>query len=124
MKRVKGAGPHVEMLRTLVLCTGMAVLGAHLIGCAIAAPKKSTGGKGMASKAIEQVLQEQTPGWMSLPGVVGTGIGEHDGNPCIKVLVVKRTKELDDRIPSTVDGFLVITEETGEVRALEGDSPD
>ena len=73
----------------------------------------------MPAKAIEEVLKEHTDEWMSIPGVVGTAIGEYNGKPCIKVLVVKKTKELTEKIPSRVEGFPVIIEATGEIRALD-----
>lgn len=72
----------------------------------------------MARKTIEAVLREHTDRLMALPGVVGTAIGECAGNPCIKVLVVEETPELVNEIPPTLDGYLVVMEETGEIRAL------
>lgn len=72
----------------------------------------------MAGKTIEVVLKEHTDRLMSLPGVVGTAIGACDGNPCIKVLVVKKSPELVKKIPPTLEGYPVVIEETGEIRAL------
>jgi hypothetical protein len=48
----------------------------------------------MAGKTIEAVLKQHTDRLMSLPGMVGTAIGACKGEPCIKVLVVKKTPEL------------------------------
>ena len=70
-------------------------------------------------KTIEQVQAEHTDAWMALPGVVGIAIGEAEGEACIKVLVVEKTKELTSKIPSSVDGYRVILQETGEIRALD-----
>jgi len=67
-------------------------------------------------KTIEQVLEEHTDEWMSLPGVVGTGIGESEGKLCIKVFVIEITPELQQQIPSEVEGYPVIIEETGEFK--------
>jgi len=75
----------------------------------------------MAGKTIEAVLEEYTDRLMSLPGVVGTAIGECDGKPCIKVLVVKKTPELLKKIGPTLEGYLVVIEETGEFRALDSE---
>ena len=55
---------------------------------------------------------------MAVPGVVGTAIGICNGMPCIKVYVVKKTPELDRKIPDTLEGYPVMTEETGEFRRL------
>lgn len=73
----------------------------------------------MTPKSIAEVLNEHTDEWMAIPGVVGTAIGEYNGKPCIKVLVIKKTKDLVKQIPSQVEGFPVAIEETGEIRALD-----
>ena len=73
----------------------------------------------MPEKTIEQVLNERTHEWMAIPGVVGTGIGMFEGSPCIKVLTSSKPQELRDEIPSTVESYPVIIEETGDFRALD-----
>ena len=75
----------------------------------------------MAAKTIEEVLKERTDQWMSIPGVVGTAIGEFRGKPCIKIYVVKKTEELTKKLPSQAEGFPVVIQETGEIRALEAE---
>jgi multidrug efflux pump subunit AcrA (membrane-fusion protein) len=70
----------------------------------------------MNRKPIEQVLQEHTSQWMALTGVVGTAIGLHEEQACIKVLVVERTGQLVKAIPASVEGYRVIIEATGEIR--------
>lgn len=69
---------------------------------------------------IEEAIKQHTDRLLSLPGVVGTAIGACEGRPCIKVLVVKKTPELLNKIPSTLEGFPVAVEETGPIRALDG----
>ena len=73
----------------------------------------------MPEKTLQEVLEEQTDSLMSVPGVVGTAQGECGAQPCIKVLVAKKTPELLREIPSTIDGYLVDVQEIGEIRALE-----
>ena len=73
----------------------------------------------MASKTIEAVLKEHTDSLMSLPGVVGTAQGKCAGQPCIKVFVVKKNPTLLKQIPSTIEGYAVQIEETGEIRARD-----
>ena len=58
---------------------------------------------------------------MSVPGVVGTALGAHQGKPCIKVYVTAKTPALADQLPSALDGHQVVLEETGEIKALETD---
>ena len=73
----------------------------------------------MPEKLIEQVLKEHTDSLMSLPGVVGNGQGLCDGEPCIKVFVVKKTPDLLKHMPSAIEGYTVAVQETGEIRALD-----
>jgi len=73
----------------------------------------------MTEKIIEQVQQEYTSKWMAIPGVEGTAIGLYKGKPCIKIFSSKKTEELRGVIPSTVEGYPVIIEETGTFRALD-----
>jgi hypothetical protein len=72
-----------------------------------------------AGMTIEQALNHHTERLMSIPGVVGTAIGECNGRPCIMVLVEKKTPDLMKKIPSSLEGFPVGVEETGVIRPLE-----
>ena len=55
---------------------------------------------------------------MALPGVIGTAQGEQAGKPCVMVLVVELTDDLERQIPDNLGGYPVVVTETGEVRAL------
>ncbi len=98
-------------------------LGALLAGAACAkqaADREDVQGEDvMPAQTIEEVLSRHTDSLMSLEGVVGTAIGECEGKPCIRVLVVEKTAELLQKIPSTLEGFVVDVQETGEIRALD-----
>ena len=72
----------------------------------------------MPSKPIEKVLEEHTNELMSIEGVVGTAEGLCNSKPCIKVYVIKKTPQLTQRIPTKLEGYPVVIEETGEFRAL------
>ena len=72
----------------------------------------------MPRRTIEQVQETYQNRWMRLAGVVGVGIGALDGKPVLKVLVVKKTPELEQKIPPQVEGYPVVLEETGTIRAL------
>ena len=52
----------------------------------------------------------------TIAGVVGVAIGAVDGQPVIK-LVIKKTPALEQKIPKMVEGYPVMLEETGEIRA-------
>ncbi len=73
----------------------------------------------MPEKTIEAILKELTDTLMSLPGVIGTAQGECAGKPCIKVFVAKKTSDLLKQIPSTIEGYKVEVQETGEIKALD-----
>jgi hypothetical protein len=77
------------------------------------------GEKPMGQKPIEEVLKNHTDHLMSIPGVVGTGIGEFEGKPCIKIFVIKKTEDLEKKIPRVLEGYKVVIDETGEIKALE-----
>ncbi len=92
------------------------------VGIVIGAqPLHATGANetAMRHKTIDAVLSQHTPSLMSLPGVVGTAQSECDGTPCIKVYVSKKRPDLLRQIPSQIDGFPVVVEETGEIRARD-----
>lgn len=72
----------------------------------------------MPKRTIEQVQEEHTDEWMAIPGVEGTAIGLFKGKPCIRIFTSSRSREVRAKIPSTVEGYPVIIEETGEFRAL------
>lgn len=62
------------------------------------------------------VQERHTPHLLSLPGVVGAGVGLTDeGKPSIKVFVTSSELEA---IPLTLEGIPVEVEVTGEFRAL------
>ncbi len=68
---------------------------------------------------IETTLARHSDSLMALPGVVGVAQGESAGQPVITVLVVRRTPDLDARLPRVLDGFPVVVVETGEIRAQD-----
>ncbi|HLG93944.1 MAG TPA: hypothetical protein VI546_03820 [candidate division Zixibacteria bacterium] len=76
----------------------------------------------MPDKPIQQVQEEHTDYLMTLPGVVGTAIGESQGKPCIKVFVSQKTAEIEKGMPASLEGYPVVIEETGEFKALDQDS--
>jgi len=72
----------------------------------------------MQEKPIEVVLNDNSSILMELPGVVGIGQGEYNGDPCIKLFMAKKSPELPKQLPEFLGGYRVIVEETGEFRAL------
>ena len=106
-----------------------ALFGAAIVlslGCLMDCGRRASGDRGgvsqmAAKKTVQQVLKENIDRWTAIPGVVGAGIGECKGQPCIKVLVTEKSEQVQKRIPSQVEGFPVMVEVTGEIRALDTD---
>ena len=74
-------------------------------------------GDEMPSRTIEDVLKEHANDFMAISGVVGIGQGLCDGEPCIKVFLIKKTRESEEKIPGKLEGYNVKIEQTDRVRA-------
>ena len=72
----------------------------------------------MPDNTIEWVLNKYTKKLMLLPGVMGIAQSEFENKPCIKVYVTVKTHELLRQIPSNLEGYVVIVEESGKFQAL------
>jgi hypothetical protein len=71
----------------------------------------------MSRRPIEQVLHDHAATLMAEAGVVGVYQGAlADGSPCIGIMVVKKTAELEKKLPRTLEGYPVRIDETGEIR--------
>jgi hypothetical protein len=115
----------VESLIKRLECTRAAVLviAVVFIACIFGCTERRSGDleqvEGMSRKTIEQVQEEHTEEWMAIDGVEGIAIGLYKNKPCIKIFSSKKADNLRGQIPSTVEGYPVIIEETGTFRALD-----
>ncbi|MHC4206179.1 MAG: hypothetical protein ACYSTT_16130 [Planctomycetota bacterium] len=73
----------------------------------------------MPQKTIEQVQEKHTFEWMAINGVEGTAIGLFENKPCIKIFVSVRADQIKAKIPSIIEDYPVVIEETGTFRALD-----
>jgi hypothetical protein len=73
------------------------------------------GEKNMPTKTIEEVLKEHTNALMDIEGVAGVGQGLSDGKDCIKVFVIAKTPELEEKVPDEIEGYLVEMVVSGEI---------
>jgi len=73
----------------------------------------------VSEKTIEQVLEENTGQWMSIPGVEGTAISLFEDAPCIIVFSSVDPGNLRATIPETLEGFRVVIEMTGTFQARD-----
>ena len=102
----------------IVLSIGAITIAAGLSGCSLSNASDHQKGGRVPGKTIEQVLNEKTDEWMAVPGVAGVAIGEFKGKPCIMIFTSARPQQLRAKLPSTVEGYPVIVEQTGPIRAL------
>jgi hypothetical protein len=102
--------------RILRAAPALVLLG--VMSCAPHSASREPAESHMAKQTIQDVLKKNTDDLMSIPGVQGVAVGERGGRPCILVLVVKKTSEIMTKIPSELEGFPVVVEETGAIRRL------
>ena len=105
-------------IKITALSVSLILITISITACANRKVAGPQGKNAMAAKTIEEVLKEHTPQLMSLAGVVGTAQGFCDNKPCRQVFVIEKTPELDQKIPDVLEGYPVMVEETGEIRAL------
>ena len=97
------------------------VMGWNLAGCnTLITPAPAEMPTTEEIMAVQEQYESQL---MALQGVVGVGIGECEGQPCIKVFVEERTPELERQVPNQLEGFKVDIEVTGLIQPLPQDAP-
>jgi hypothetical protein len=106
------------MVKMTALCICFSVF-CMAAGCG--AQNNFAGHKGdvrVPGKTVSEVLKEHTRELMSVPGVIGTAEGLCDNRPCIKVYVDKRSPEIDEKIPHSIEGYPVEVEVTGKFHTM------
>ena len=109
----------VKQIVIVLLNIGAIIAAGSIAGCFCTGPSDLEKGQSMPERTIEQVQEEHTNAWMAIPGVVGTAIGLHEGKPCIKIFTSSKPQQIREKIPSIIEGYPVIIEETGPFRALD-----
>jgi hypothetical protein len=117
LSRMKISAFHMN-LKAIVLLIALGLFGTTSVMRADQTGNDRGREKEMPGKKIEEVLKKHTPELMSTPGVVGTAQGLCDGQPCIKVFAAEKTRDLEEKIPESLEGYPVMIEETGRFRAL------
>lgn len=68
---------------------------------------------------IEDVLAKHEDRLMSIPGVVGVGIGERDGHPVVLIMTNQPAGQLrESSLPTQLEGFPVQVDFVGEIQAF------
>lgn len=104
----------INLLNIIVIITA-----GNVAGCFYKQTGEPEEGKFMPDKTIEQVLQDNTDQWMAIDGVEGTAIGLSKGKPCIRIFTSVKPQQLQNKIPSAVESYPIIIEQTGSFSALE-----
>ena len=107
-------------MKPILLLFGTAFFLSGLIGCNSGnkdmMPKEGT----MSTRGIIEVQEAHMKSLMAVPGVVGVYIGaKDDGSHCIRVMVEKKTNEIDKKIPASLEGYPVEIEVTGKIEPLD-----
>jgi hypothetical protein len=76
------------------------------------------------SRDINAVLAAHDKELLAIPDVVGVYVGtiEDTRTPCLKVMLARKNPESERMVPRMIEGYRVVTEVTGNVRALGGPS--
>ncbi len=70
---------------------------------------------------IMAVVDAHAPELIKVPGVTAIAVGALDsGEPCVRIYVDKLTDALRAKLPTTLDGWPVDVEESGEIKPLDG----
>ena len=71
---------------------------------------------------VNAVLADHDKQLLAIPDVVGVYVGTSDDRrtPCLKVMLARANPESQRKIPREIEGYPVVTEVTGDVRALDG----
>jgi len=77
-----------------------------------------------SKRDINAVLAAHDKELLAIPDVVGVYVGtmEDGRTPCLKVMLARSNPESERKIPRMIEGYSVVTEVTGSIRALG--SPD
>ena len=77
--------------------------------------------KNVSSRDIKIVMEAHVDELMKIPGVAAVAIGElEDKTPCIKVYVIEKTSEIEEKVPAELEGHPVVVEVSGEITPMSG----
>jgi len=71
-----------------------------------------------SQKPIAQVIQEHRTSMLSIPGILGIGQGGSPDTPHITLYVRAQILANLNSIPSILEGYPVVIQETGDIEAL------
>jgi len=105
-------------IKVKIILLSLISIAVLLIDCEGIKSSKHSAEYKMKRKPLEEVLKEYANVLMSIEGVTGAAQSICDGKPCIKVYTLEKIPKLEKKIPVTLEGYPVVIEKTGEIRAL------
>ena len=107
-------------IRRIVCLPAILLMALQSAGCSRAPTNQPLTKEDMPLRDINLVLRDHDDELLSIPGVVGVYVGvlEDGKTPCLKVMVIKKTPELEQKIPKSLEGYPVLLDETGVIRPL------
>ncbi len=111
-----------ERLYFPTVATAIALMVVVVSGCVSGSDKSENGGSvAVPAHDINAVMESHVDELMAVPGVVGVAIGAlDDGKPMIRVMVVEKTAVIDEKIPTTLEGYPVRVTVSGEIKPMSG----
>lgn len=98
------------------------LLSAIIAGLIACAPRDESG-DAVPTRDINEVMEAHITELMAIPNVIGAAIGElDDKTPCILVLVVERTDEIERKVPRKLEGHPTRIVVTGVIKPLEDET--
>ena len=71
----------------------------------------------MSEMKVKDVIKKHTEKLLALPGVVGIGEGELNGEPCILIFIRDNQADLQKDIPSKLEGYPIVINKSGDFSA-------
>jgi hypothetical protein len=68
--------------------------------------------------SIQEIQEKHQHDLMRIPGVVGVGIGLESDESVLVVMVAKDTRAIKRKVPKELDGYRLVIQETGVIRAF------
>src|SRR5207245_5345148 len=91
-----------------------------LIFLSVCAQNMAQNSSSSPKRDINAVLAAHDRELLAIPDVVGVYVGttEAGRTPCLRVMLARKNPESEEKIPRMIEGYPVVTEVTGNIRAL------
>src|SRR6266699_2744399 len=100
--------------------SGVCLVAFSLVLFSACRPNMAQNNSPSPKRDINVVLAAHDKELLAIPGVVGVYVGtlEDRRTPCLRVMVARKTAE-SRKVPQSIEGYPIVIEVTGEIRALD-----